>query len=90
MGIAFVGELADETDVFLYLFSLVFHLPDVVLAHLGLQTLQHVLVLRHYLQKLSLPIRLVQSLLFGLAQVLVHTGVGGFAAWVRRRYLSTR
>ena len=45
MRVAFVGKLTDETDIFLYLFSFVLHLSDVVLAFLGLKSFQHILVL---------------------------------------------
>ena len=78
--VAFEGELADETDVFLYLFAVEVHLADIVLAAFHLQPPEHVLVVPHDLNQLSLAVRLVQGLLLVLAEVVVETCIGGLAA----------
>lgn len=44
LRIVFVGELADETNIFLDLFAFLFHFSNVILAPLLLQPLQDLLV----------------------------------------------
>lgn len=59
MGILFVGELANQANIFLDLLSVMFHLPNIVFAPLLLQSLQYLLVLLHDLQQLTLTVGLI-------------------------------
>ena len=79
----FEGKLADETDVFFYLFPLILHLPNIILTPLVLQSFEHILVLLNYLHQLLLSIRFVQCFLFILTQILIHSSIRCLAAYFR-------
>jgi len=67
LGVLLEGELADEADVLLDEFALLFHFADVVLAALALQPLHELLVLLDDLEQLALAVGLVEGLLLLLA-----------------------
>ena len=75
MGEVFVWELADETDIFLYLLPLPLHLLNAVLAAFVLQSLQDVLVFSNYLEQLSFAVGLIQCLLPAFGALLIQTRI---------------
>ena len=75
MGEVFVWELADETDIFLYLLPLPLHLLIAVLAAFVLQSLQDVLVFSNYFEQLSFAVGLIQCLLPAFGALLIQTRI---------------
>ena len=80
LGEVLIGELTDETDVFLDDLALLLHLLDAVFAALLLQSFQDVLILLDDLHQFPLAVGLIQRFLLILAEVFVEPRVGRLAA----------
>ena len=81
--IIFVFELRNQADIFLDIFSLFFHVSDIICAFLVPNSFEHLLILLNYSKKFSFSVGFMQKDLISICKwfVVFYFNIGVFGAY---------